>query len=378
MKVLVTGGAGYVGGCVCDALEDRGHAPVVVDDLRAGGAAPAGGRAFHAADMADGTALRRVFEAHPDIVCTVHCAALTAAPASSRRPYEYYAVNVGGSLALFDALRAVGRGRVVFSSSASVYGATAGRVAETAPLRPASPYGRTKQMAETILEDFCRAYGFRAIAFRYFNVVGADPRMRRGPRARPPTDAVGRLVETALGRRAVFRVTGADWPTRDGTAPARLRGRPRYRRGARRRGRAALRRGAAAGPPRLHGGQPGRGARRHRPRAGGVVRTGAGPSRRQGGCAPALRRHRGRVRGYRPRPRPARLGADAPARTEPGRRPSRGAAAEPLPPPRRAPAPRSPAAERAPRCILVPPAGSRRVHPGASCYCGTHSQADRA
>ena len=217
MKVLVTGGAGYVGGCVCDALEDRGHAPVVVDDLRAGGAAPDGGRAFHAADVAGGTALRRIFEAHPDIVCTVHCAALTAGPASSRRPYEYYAVNVGGSLALFDALRAMGRRRVVFSSSASVYGATAGRVAETAPLRPASPYGRTKQMAETILEDYCRAYGFQAIAFRYFNAVGADPRMRRGPRARPPTDAVGRLVETALGRRPVFRVTGTDWPTRDGT-----------------------------------------------------------------------------------------------------------------------------------------------------------------
>ena len=217
MKVLVTGGAGYVGGCVCDALEDRGHAPVVVDDLRAGGPAPAGGRAFHAADVADGAALRGVFEAHPDIACTVHCAALTAAPASWRRPHEYYAVNVGGSLALFAALRATGRGRVVLSSSASVYGATAGRVAETVPLRPASPYGRTKQMAETILEDFCRAYGFQAIAFRYFNAVGADPRLRSGPRARPPADAVGRLVEVALGGRPAFQITGTDWPTRDGT-----------------------------------------------------------------------------------------------------------------------------------------------------------------
>ena len=216
--VLVTGGAGYIGGTICSALEDAGHRAVVLDSLVGGGDAPAGGRPFFQGDIRDADAAARSFEAHPDISCAIHCAALAIVPESVDKPFDYYSANVAGSLALFRALADNGCRRIVFSSSASVYeGADGSMVTEESSTRPLSPYARTKLMTEMILEDMANAEGLRALSLRYFNPIGADPQMRSGQAQRAASQILNVLVEVARGDRSVFQVTGTDWPTRDGT-----------------------------------------------------------------------------------------------------------------------------------------------------------------
>lgn len=218
MKVLITGGAGYIGSTICSALEDSGHTPVILDTLITGRAEFIRGRIFYNNDIADAAAVERVFNEHPDIVATIHCAALIVVPESVSSPYEYYVENVSKSVEFFHTLHRLGRGRVVFSSSAAIYDAVPGfMVTEEAPLKPNSPYSRTKYMMEMVLQDFCVAYGMKGIALRYFNPIGADPQMRSGIHAKEPTHIVGKLVETALGKLPEFLITGTDWETRDGT-----------------------------------------------------------------------------------------------------------------------------------------------------------------
>jgi UDP-glucose 4-epimerase len=218
MKVLVTGGAGYIGSTICAALEEAGHTPVVLDSLVTGRREFVRDRVFFEADIADSSALEGVFRQHPDIQCAIHCAALIVVPDSMKRPYEYYRENVAKSLELFHSLNALGCRRIVFSSSASIYDVVPGfMVTEDSPLKPSSPYARTKYMMEMVLQDFCRAYDMQAIALRYFNPIGADPKMRSGLQIASPTHLLGRLVEVALGRDPVFHITGTGWPTRDGT-----------------------------------------------------------------------------------------------------------------------------------------------------------------
>ncbi|NTU74907.1 MAG: UDP-glucose 4-epimerase GalE, partial [Anaerolineaceae bacterium] len=155
---------------------------------------------------------------HPDIKAVIHCAALIVVPESVTEPYEYYTDNVAKSLELFRILNEVGCKRIVFSSSASIYDVVPGfMVTEESPLKPSSPYARTKFMMEMILKDFCTAYGMRGIALRYFNPIGADPKMRSGIHARFPTHVLGKLVDVAVGKIPEFEITGVDWPTRDGT-----------------------------------------------------------------------------------------------------------------------------------------------------------------
>ncbi|NPV56962.1 MAG: UDP-glucose 4-epimerase GalE [Anaerolineae bacterium] len=218
MKVLVTGGAGYIGSTICSALMDNGHTPIILDSLVTGRREFTRDRIFYHADIGDTTAVERVFAEHPDISATIHCAALIVVPESVAMPYEYYKENVVKSLELFHTLRRLGHGNVVFSSSAAMYGMVPGfMVTEDSPLVPNSPYSRTKYMMEMVLQDFCAAYGMHGIALRYFNPIGADPRMRSGIHVKEPTHIVGKLVETAQGRQAEFLITGADWSTRDGT-----------------------------------------------------------------------------------------------------------------------------------------------------------------
>ena len=162
--------------------------------------------------------VRRVFSDHPDIFATIHCAALIVVPESVTRPYEYYKENVVKSMEFFRLLSELGHNRVVFSSSAALYDVVPGfMVTEESPLRPNSPYSRTKYMMEMILSDFCSAYNLKGIALRYFNPIGADPKMRTGLHIQFPTHLIGKLVEVALGREPVFYLTGVDWPTRDGS-----------------------------------------------------------------------------------------------------------------------------------------------------------------
>jgi UDP-glucose-4-epimerase len=218
MKFLITGGAGYIGSTIASALEEAGHTPVIVDSLITGRKEFTQGRIFYQADIADEAAITQIFKDHPDIQATVHCAALIVVPESVAQPYDYYQDNVAKSLELFRTLNKLGHGKVVFSSSASLYDVVPGfMVTEEAPLKPSSPYARTKFMMEMILKDFCVAYGMKGIALRYFNPIGADPKLRSGLYVRNPSHILGKLVETAQGRLPEFQITGTKYTTRDGT-----------------------------------------------------------------------------------------------------------------------------------------------------------------
>ncbi len=218
MKYLITGGAGYIGSTICSALEDAGHTPIILDSLITGREEFTRGRIFYHADICDEEAVTRLFKDHPDIQATVHCAALIVVPESVSSPYEYYKDNVSKSIEFFYLLNKLGYGRVVFSSSASLYDVVPGfMVTEEAPINASSPYARTKLMMEMVLKDFCAAYGMKGIALRYFNPIGADPKMRSGIHVKAPTHVLGKLVDTAQGRQPEFLITGTNYSTRDGT-----------------------------------------------------------------------------------------------------------------------------------------------------------------
>jgi UDP-glucose 4-epimerase len=218
VKVLVTGGAGYIGSTTAKALEEAGHVPVVLDSLLSGPRAFVGDRIFYEGDIADRALLSRVVEEHPDLDCTIHMAARIVVPESVEKPYEYYRDNVAKSLELYDQLLQLGKPRVLFSSSASLYATVEGfEVDENAPLDPPSPYARTKRMMEQVLTDMAAATDLRAIILRYFNPIGSDPDLESGIYAREPSHVLGQLVMAAQGQKDAFTITGTDHPTRDGT-----------------------------------------------------------------------------------------------------------------------------------------------------------------
>lgn len=218
MKVLLTGGAGYIGSTTATALEGAGHTPVVLDSLVTGPRAFVRGRAFYEGDIADRELLSRVVAEHPDLECTIHMAARIVVPESVAQPYAYYHNNVVRSLELFHQLERLGKPRVVFSSSASVYATVEGfEVTEESPVAPGSPYARSKLMMEQMLRDIAAAGALRAVVLRYFNPIGSDPGLASGVYAREPSHVLGQLTLAALGRRDAFAVTGTDLATRDGT-----------------------------------------------------------------------------------------------------------------------------------------------------------------
>ena len=218
MEFLITGGAGYIGSTIASAMLDQGHTPILLDNLAVGKVEFTRGRIFYKGDIADTVLLERIFSEHPGIQATIHCAALAVVPDSVERPYEYYTENVAKSLILFRTLNRLGCKRVLFSSSASIYDRVPDfMVTEEAPLNPSSPYARTKFVMEMILRDFCSAYGMYGIALRYFNPIGADPKMRSGIHVERPSHVLGKLVDVALGQLPYFELTGVEWPTRDGS-----------------------------------------------------------------------------------------------------------------------------------------------------------------
>ncbi|RLV49620.1 UDP-glucose 4-epimerase GalE [Nocardioides mangrovicus] len=218
MKVLVTGGAGYIGSTVCKALEEAGHTPVVLDSLLTGPRAFVRDRIFYEGDIGDRSLLTRVVEEHPDLDATIHMAARIIVPESVAQPYEYYRDNVAKSLELFDQLQQLGKPRVLFSSSASLYALKDDfEVVETDPLAPGSPYARTKLMMEMALSDIAAATDLRAVILRYFNPIGSDPDLESGIYAKEPSHVLGQLVLAARGQQDAFTITGTDLPTRDGT-----------------------------------------------------------------------------------------------------------------------------------------------------------------
>jgi UDP-glucose 4-epimerase len=218
VKLLVTGGAGYLGSTTAKALEEAGHTPVILDSLLTGPLAFVRDRVFYEGDIADRALLARIVEEHPDLDATIHMAARIVVPESVEKPYEYYRDNVAKSLELFDALVALGKPRVLFSSSASIYAVKDDfEVTEEDPLEPTSPYARTKWMIEQVLRDMAVATDLRAIILRYFNPVGSDPDIESGIYAKEPSHVLGQLVMAARGQKDAFTITGTDLPTRDGT-----------------------------------------------------------------------------------------------------------------------------------------------------------------
>ena len=225
--VLVTGGAGYVGSHIVVALARAGYAPIVVDNfanssetvlprLRSltGAELP-----LIAADVRDRAALARMFSTHA-IDAVVHCAGLKAVGEGEAQPLVYYDNNVGGSIALAQAMTAAGVKTLIFSSSATVYGQPERNpVAEDAPLKPASVYGRTKRTVEVILEDLVAAdASWRVGLLRYFNPAGADPSGEIGEApSNAPNNLVPILADVAAGRRPCVDVFGNDYATADGT-----------------------------------------------------------------------------------------------------------------------------------------------------------------
>lgn len=217
MKVLITGGAGYIGSTIATACLEAGIETVLLDDLSTGREDFGADRQLYVGDIADESVLDRLLDEHPDIDVVVHCAARIVVPESVADPLGYYDTNVGKTVTLLRRLRRAGITRFVFSSSAAVYQGDGGEgVDENAPLAPSSPYATTKAMVEQILADASASGDLRAIALRYFNPIGADPRLRTGLQNPTPSHALGKIMQ-AHAAGEPFTITGTDWPTRDGS-----------------------------------------------------------------------------------------------------------------------------------------------------------------
>jgi UDP-glucose 4-epimerase len=217
VKVLITGGAGYIGSTVASACLDAGITPVILDTLVTGRREFTASRDFYEGDIADGTLLDKIFAEHPDIEAVVHCAALIVVPDSVSDPVRYYQWNVAKSLEMLQHLIRNGCHRLVFSSSAAIYQASeGGSVDEDSPIVPLSPYGRTKAVCEGMFADVAAGTPLRVLSLRYFNPIGADPQLRSGLQLRYPSHALGKLIEAHKAGKP-FRITGTDYPTRDGS-----------------------------------------------------------------------------------------------------------------------------------------------------------------
>ncbi|HET7474320.1 MAG TPA: UDP-glucose 4-epimerase GalE [Candidatus Limnocylindrales bacterium] len=215
MRVLVTGGAGYVGSVSVERLIEAGHEAVVLDDLSTGHREAVPSRAsLEVASYGDGTHLARLLE-RAQVDAILHCAARSLVGESVREPARYYRENVAGGITLLDAARLAGVGRIVFSSTAAVYGIPdATPIPETAPLRPINPYGETKRTVEGALRFYGEAYGLRSVSLRYFNVAGASE--QNGEVHDPETHLIPNVLRAAETGQPIT-LFGDDYPTPDGT-----------------------------------------------------------------------------------------------------------------------------------------------------------------
>jgi UDP-glucose 4-epimerase len=217
MRVLIAGGAGYIGSTIASACLDSGIIPVILDNLVTGRHELAAGRAFYEGDIADGELVDRIFAEHSDIGAAIHCAALIVVPDSVADPVGYYRANVVKSLGFAAHLLRNGCRRLIFSSSASIYQISEDlTVDEDSPIAPQSPYARTKAVCEAMFADIAAAQAIGVLSLRYFNPIGADPKMRTGLQLARPTNALGKMIQ-AQEEGVPFLVTGTDYPTRDGS-----------------------------------------------------------------------------------------------------------------------------------------------------------------
>lgn len=218
MKILVTGGAGYIGGHMVLGLLDRGITPVVLDDMSNGVPwALHSGVPFYHGDVGNYELLSQIFRDH-EIDTVMHFAAKLITPNSYRRPLDFYTQNTVKSRTLLQAVADHGIKRFVFSATAAVYGnPTLNPVPETGAIAPISAYGQSKWVTECMLADVAQAYDLAYVALRYFNVAGADPLCRYGQSTTQTTLLVQIAVQHALGVRDEMEVYGTDYATVDGT-----------------------------------------------------------------------------------------------------------------------------------------------------------------
>lgn len=218
MKVLLTGGAGYIGSHTAVALLEAGYDVVIADSLETGHqkAVPPGA-ALCVGDIRDGEFLDTVFSSGA-IDAVVHFAAYSLVPESMSDPLKYYDNNVGGTRSLLSAMKKHGVAKIVFSSTASVYGEPIRLpIEETDPTSPTNTYGATKLAMEQMLHWSDVAYGVKSVALRYFNACGATPDGRIGEDHKPETHLIPIVLQTARGQRPHLSLYGRDYDTRDGT-----------------------------------------------------------------------------------------------------------------------------------------------------------------
>jgi UDP-glucose 4-epimerase len=216
LRLLVTGGAGYVGSVVAAQLLDAGHETVVLDDLSKGhaDAVPEGARLVRGSLLDEPFVTETLAEGFDGVF---HFAALSLVAESVEEPERYYRNNVGGTLNLLDAMGEAGVPRLVFSSTAAVYGEPEEvPIPETAPTAPTNPYGSSKLAVDRLIGHVAGARGLAATSLRYFNVAGASGRY--GEDHHPETHLIPIVLQAAAGTRGPVKIFGTDYPTRDGTA----------------------------------------------------------------------------------------------------------------------------------------------------------------
>ena len=217
MKILITGGAGYVGSASLRYAAEQGHEVLAYDNLVMGHRAAVDGHPLVEGDIADTDRLTETLTAF-GAEAVMHFAAATYVGESVEDPSYHYATNIGGTLSLLNAMRSAGVGRLLFSSTCAIYGMTqSDTLSETTPQHPVSPYARTKLAVEWMIRDFATAYGIGFTLLRYFNASGADPDGRHGEDHRPENHLIPLVLQVALGQRDRILVFGKDYPTPDGT-----------------------------------------------------------------------------------------------------------------------------------------------------------------
>ena len=216
-NILVVGGAGFIGSHTTLALRDAGYNVTIYDNFSTGHEDACFGASTIRGELSDQAQLTQVLR-DQDINCVVHFAALIEAGQSVIDPYAFFQNNVAATLSLLKAMRAADVSKLVFSSTAAVYGnQDRDLLSEDLPKMPVNPYGDSKLMVETMLKTAANAYGLTSIALRYFNAAGADPEGRTGERHDPETHLIPLLIQAALGQRDKFMIFGTDYDTPDGT-----------------------------------------------------------------------------------------------------------------------------------------------------------------
>jgi UDP-glucose 4-epimerase len=216
-KVLVTGGAGYIGAHACKALARAGFEPVVFDNLSTGWKGAVKWGPLVQGDLMDRASIDAALAEHRP-VAVMHFAALSLVGESMQDPGRYWRVNVGGALNLLEACAAAGVRNFVFSSTCATYGDQDGvLLTEDTPQRPINAYGGSKLAIEQMLQNFGNLAGISHVIFRYFNVAGADPEGDTGEQHVPETHLIPLMLDAVAGKRPALTVFGTDYPTRDGT-----------------------------------------------------------------------------------------------------------------------------------------------------------------